>query len=376
MKVLFISNDLSLFGPESPARSRMHSYARQMGELHILSSAGWRAKKGQEGNVFLHPVLVWKVCRVWLLTLHARAIIKKYNIDVVSAQDPFEHGLAALRATRGTSVKLHIQVHTDFLSKWFTAGDGWQGLRARVLNRYRQRIADRVLSKANGVRAVSERIKKSLIERYGSTIPEPSVIPIIVSTEVPACAPLPKHNFNYVLITVSRLEPEKRVHDILLAMKLLAPTYPRLGLFIIGEGRERRRLQKLVRTLALEGRVFFLGARSDAWSLMQDAQAYIQVSAYEGYSRTLVEAALAKVPIITTEVGIVGEVFKAGEDVIVTPIADPNTLSSRIANFIGDTAARQGLPIHAENAARAHLASVGDLSVRIADDLSRTFHRL
>lgn len=372
MKVLFVSNDPSLFDPESPARLRMHAYAREMGELHILSIAGWNAKKGQEGMVFLHPVYGWKVGKVFLLTLQARSIIKKYNIDIVSAQDPFEHGLAALRAIQGTNAKLHVQVHTDFLSKWFTIGEGWGGLRARLLNQYRQRIADVVLPKASGVRVVSERIKKSLLERYGASVPEPTVIPIAVSDEVPACVSLPKHNFNFVLMTIGRLEPEKRIQDIVLAMKLLVPIYPKMGLFVIGEGRERRRLRKLVQTLALEEQVIFLGAHTDAWGLMQNAQAYVQVSAYEGYGRTLIEAALARTPIITTEVGIVGEVFRPNEDVITTPIGDPKTLSVHIASFIEDTSARQKLPMHAENAARAHLTSVGNIPARIVADLRRT----
>ncbi|MDO8231937.1 MAG: glycosyltransferase [bacterium] len=373
MKVLFISNDSSIFDENSPTRARMHGYAR-VGELHVLSLAGWGAKKGQEGNLFLHPVhRIWKYFRVSMLAYRAHALIKKHGIEVVSAQDPFEHGLAALRAVRGTNAKLHIQVHTDFLSPWFTEGGNWRNPRASMLNRYRQKIADHVLPKAVGVRAVSERVKKSLVERYGSRIPEPSVIPIAVSTDVPACSPLPKHSFTFALIAVGRLEPEKRIEDILVAMKLISKKYSMVGLFVVGEGRERRKLLQIVRTLGLEKRVVFLGARPDAWGLMQSAQAFIQASAYEGYGRTLIEAALARVPIITTDVGIVGEVFKAREDVLVAPVADPKTLSASIASSIEDTFARQQLPMHAEATARAHLAAVGDLSTRIAEDLTRTF---
>jgi len=372
MKVLFISNDPSIFEENSSARARMHGYAR-MGELHVLSLAGWGAKKGQEGNLFLHPVhRIWKYFRVSVLAHRAHRLIRKYGIEVVSAQDPFEHGLAALRAIRGTNAKLHVQVHTDFLSPWFTKGGSWRNPRASMLNRYRQKIADRVLLRADGIRAVSERVKKSLIQRYGSQIPEPSVIPITVSAEVPACIPLPKHSFTFSLIAVGRLEPEKRIEDILVAMKSIIRKYPMIGLFIVGEGRERRRLIQIVRMLNLEGHVIFLGARSDAWGLMQGAQAFIQASAYEGYGRTLIEAALARVPIITTDVGIIGEVFKVREDVLATPVADSKALSASIVNIIEDTFVRQQLPMHAEATARAHLAAVGDVSVRIAEDLART----
>ncbi|MDE1919378.1 MAG: glycosyltransferase [Patescibacteria group bacterium] len=386
MKVLFISNDPTIFDATSSVRARMRAYAAAIGELHILSSAGRGAKEEQEGVLFLHPAHAWKVFRVRTLAVRAHALILKHGIEVVSAQDPFEHGLAALRAVRGTTAKLHVQVHTDFLSPWFVRSGNWRSPRVRMplLNRWRRKMAGRVLPAADGIRAVSARIKDSLVLRYGARpsemkpgshgtgIPEPSVIPVAVSPEVPERALLPAHPFTFALIAVGRLEPEKRIEDILAALRLVVPHYPMVGLFIIGEGSERSRLERMTRALGLEKRVIFLGERADARALMGSAQAFIQASAYEGYGRTLIEAALAKVPIITTDVGIVGEVFKGYEDVLAVPVADPTALSLSIVGFIEDVSVRQELPRHAEAAARAHLAAIGDLPMRIRDDLART----
>ncbi|MEK7077017.1 MAG: hypothetical protein AAB967_02180, partial [Patescibacteria group bacterium] len=119
MKILFVSNDPTLFDVTSSTRARMRAYAALMGELHIVSVANLGAREEQEGNLFLYPVHAWKIFRVRSLAKRARALILQYGIEAVSAQDPFEHGLAALRAVRGTTTKLHIQVHTDFLSPWF-----------------------------------------------------------------------------------------------------------------------------------------------------------------------------------------------------------------------------------------------------------------
>ena len=374
MKVLFISNDPTIFDATSAARARMRAYATLVEELHILSPARLGAVEEQERNLYLHPVHVWKIFRVRSLTKRAHALILQYNIEVVSAQDPFEHGLAALRAVRGTNAKLHIQVHTDFLSPWFVRSGNWRSPKVAMpfLNRYRRRIADEVLPQAAGIRVVSERIKMSLIERYGARIPEPSVIPVLVDTNVPEPVRLPPHpSFTFALITVGRLEPEKRIEDILSALKLVSAHYPMVGLFIVGEGSERRKLERMVRSLGLKEKVIFLGNRPDARGLMASAHAFIQASAYEGYGRTLVEAALAKVPIITTDVGIVGEVFKGYEDVLSVPVADPTALSLSIVGFIEDNAVRQTLPPHAEETARTHLASVGDIPARIIADLAR-----
>ena len=374
MKILFISNDPTIFVANSAARTRMRAYAEAIGELHIISSAYRDAREEQDGNLFLHPVHAWKIFRVRALAKRAHELVLKHGIEVISAQDPFEHGLAALRAAAGTRAKLHIQVHTDFLSPWFIKSGNWRSPRVRMpfLNRWRRSIADRVLPEADGIRAVSKRVKVSLVARYGFRIPEPSVIPITVDVTVPTLMRLPEHQFTFTLIAVGRLEPEKRIEDILAALKLVAKQYPMVGLFIVGEGSERGRLERMARHLGLGDKVIFLGERPDVRALIASAQAFIQASAYEGYSRTWIEAALAKVPIITTDVGIVGEVFKGYEDVLSVPVADPTALSLHIVGLIEDNAVRHQLPIHAKAVALAHLTSVGDIPSRIALDLSQT----
>ena len=373
MKALFISNDPTIFDTTSAARARMRSYAALMDELHIVSAAGPNAREELDGKLFLHPVYAWKMFRVRALASRARAIISERGVEIVSAQDPFEHGLAALRAVSGTKAKLQVQVHTDFLSPWFVKSGNWRSPRVRMplLNRARRRIADRVLPAASGIRVVSERIKDSLVARYGPRILEPSVIPVAVDATVPAQLPLPAHAFSFALIAVGRLEPEKRIQDILAAVASVLRRYPMIGLFIAGEGRERKNLENMARKLGIARSVIFLGNRPDARGLMASAQAFIQASAYEGYGRTLVEAALAKVPIITTDVGIVGEVFKGYEDVLSVPVADPSALSNGIVGLIEDNAVRQELPIHAEETARAHLAAAGDIPARIVADMKR-----
>ncbi|MFA6408214.1 MAG: glycosyltransferase [Candidatus Paceibacterota bacterium] len=377
MKVLFVSNDPTIFDATGAARARMREYAVLVGELHIVSDATREAQEEQDGNLFLHPIHAWKIFRVHALAKLAHELILKNGIEVVSAQDPFEHGLAALRAVDGTQAKLHVQVHTDFLSPWFVKCGNWRSpcVRMPLLNRYRLNIADRVLPCAVGIRVVSERVRASLVARYGRRICEPVVIPVAVNSFVPEPVRLPAHSFAFALIAVGRLEPEKRIEDILAALKLVAPRYPMVGLFIVGEGRERQKLESMVSSLELEGKVIFLGNRPDARGLMRSAHVFIQASAYEGYGRTIIEAALAKVPIITTDVGIVGEVFKGYEDVIAVPVADPTALSLGIVGIIEDNAVRQQLPIHAEATAHAHLASVGDLPARIVADLAQTLQR-
>jgi len=120
--------------------------------------------------------------------------------------------------------------------------------------------------------------------------------------------------------------------------------------------------------LPLGSRVRFLGARSDARGLMRSAGAFVQASAYEGYGLTLVEAALAGIPIITTDVGIVGDVL---EDVLVFETGDTDALARHLESVRNDPALRDRLAAPNEAAARASLRSPEETAQAIRDDLDR-----
>jgi glycosyltransferase involved in cell wall biosynthesis len=377
MNVLFISNDPKLCDAGSEVRARMREYADEVaktgGKLYILIRAPQTSEQ-EDGPLHIYEVRTPKLLSPWKLGKRGREIIQSQGIDVVSAQDPFEHGLAAFKAVAGTNARLHLQVHTDYLSPWFTRGGIYRSPQVRMpfLNRIRIRIADRVVPNAQGIRVVSERVRASMLARYGNRIPEPSVIPVRVSTDIPPKVPLPPRSFTFTLFNASRLEPEKRVPDLLAVVKRLKDSYPALGLVLAGDGSERKRLEKLARRWGIADKVLFLGWRGDARGLMQSANAFIQASAYEGYGIALLEAALAGVPIITSDVGIVGEVFAGYENVFAAPVGDPTNLAALTAQLIEDPLARASLSFEGKRAALAHLAGVKNMPADIVADLART----
>lgn len=367
MKVLFVANDPGLLVEGSGVYMRMQTYAAAIGTLHIVTAAP-EATEQHKGSLHVYGVACNKLTRVRSLAIKAHAIIVREHIDVVSAQDPFEHGLAALRAVRGTNAKLHIQIHTDFLSPWFVRASP---LLVSLLNRMRIRIARKVLPHASGIRVVSERIRDSLIATYGTRIVRPHVIPIQVAGMVPEQVPLPPHSFSFALITVSRLEPEKRIKDIITALHTVHDTCPQVGLVVVGDGSEKPKLQKLARSLSLENSVVFTeGWRTDAWGLVRNADAYIQTSAYEGYGRTLIEAALAGVPVISTDVGIVGEVFSGKGDILVAPVSSPEALAIHIRTLAQNPAVCESVGRAGEQTARMHLNKTDASAAAIAADLA------
>ncbi len=365
MKVLLISSDISILDQGSSGHSSVRDNALAIGELHVLLSAPVSEDR-DDGSLLIHAVKKSGFGDSALVR-KAHALVAKHGITAIWTQDAFERGMIGLKVAKREGLPLYVTVDTDFLSPWYSMTGMFRSSQVKVphVNRKRLVYADTVLPQATGIRVMSERVKDSLIKKYGDRIPVPEVIPIGV-TYVPEAVEFPPHAFNFSLMVAGRLDSARRVVDVIDALARIKDRYPGTGLFVVGDGPERASLERHAKRLRLKDRVIFLGDRRDTWGLMRSAHVFIQASAYEGYGRRLLQAALARIPIITTDVGIVGEVFKGYDDVLAMPPGDPAALSVHIMGLTEDGQARQLLAMNAEAAAKRHIQAAGNIPQRIA----------
>lgn len=303
MRVLQIGADRSRRGilhMGSPAFKRQEAYAKRFGELDVIgfSLIGDGVQDIDSGTLHIHPTnSASRLLYGWDALRIAQELPR---FDVVSAQDPFEAGLAANRIARRLKIPLHIQVHTDFLAPEYA--------RHSLLNRLRVLMAGYILRRAKRIRVVSERIKKSIQERYQLSVPI-TVLPIFADLERIRAAGDPVITsrfkmFRMRLLLVSRLEPEK---DACLALRAFAASAPQDAcLIIVGRGSERPLLERLARELSVSERVFFEGER-DAAPYYSAADLVLVTSHYEGYGLVIIEALAAGKPVLSTDVGIARE---------------------------------------------------------------------
>ncbi len=131
----------------------------------------------------------------------------------------------------------------------------------------------------------------------------------------------------------SRLAPWKGQHVLLEALTAL----PGVGCIVVGDalfGEQdyAAQLRQMVAALGLEGRVHFLGHRSDVPQLMQAVDVMVHPSIDpEPFGRTLVEAMLSGVPVIATDAGAAPDILERGRAGTLIPPADPRALAAAIA---------------------------------------------
>jgi glycosyltransferase involved in cell wall biosynthesis len=108
---------------------------------------------------------------------------------------------------------------------------------------------------------------------------------------------------------IGRLAPVKRWRWALDTFALLAARHRGMELVFVGDGDERRSLERAICGLApdLAPRVHMVGAREDMPAVLADLDAVLLTSSSEGMPVALIEAAAAGLPVVATPVGGVDE---------------------------------------------------------------------
>ena len=119
-----------------------------------------------------------------------------------------------------------------------------------------------------------------------------------------------------LVLGISRLAENKRVHKVLEAMALLKDRYPQLRLEWVGADFAglRAALERRVVELGLSGRVRFHGAvsREELYRLLQRAHLFVSASSYEGFGLSTIEAMSAATVVVVTAVGVHPDVVQDG----------------------------------------------------------------
>lgn len=137
-----------------------------------------------------------------------------------------------------------------------------------------------------------------------------------------------------IIGTVCRLEPQKGIRYLLLAMRIILTKFPSVQLEIIGNGSLLHELQTLVNKLGISNSVKFFGKFADVIPFYKRMNVFVLPSLYEGFGIVLLEAMAAGIPVVATKVDGIKEVIVDGDCGILIPPKNPEAIADAILNII------------------------------------------
>jgi glycosyltransferase involved in cell wall biosynthesis len=169
-----------------------------------------------------------------------------------------------------------------------------------------------------------------------------------------------------LIATVGVLRPQKAHAVLVRAAALLAPAWPRLHVLIVGDGRERPALERLIGELGLGQVVHLLGHRTDVPDILRALDVAVCCSDFEGSPLAVMEYMEAARPIVATAVGGVPDLIDDRVHGLLVPPRDHRALADAIASLLADPEHARRLGASAQARRRAEL-DIATLVARLED---------
>ena len=128
----------------------------------------------------------------------------------------------------------------------------------------------------------------------------------------------------YDLILIGRLSKVKRVDIFLKAIKIASKRYESLNAVIVGDGPDIEKLKRLSDELEIGARVDFVGWQTDVAQWMQQSRLFVLTSESEGLSQALIQAMMAGLPAVVTDVGDLSDLVVDHENGFLISDLNPN----------------------------------------------------
>ncbi|MCS6297091.1 MAG: glycosyltransferase family 4 protein [Nitrospira sp.] len=319
--ILFLSTSSGPGGAEQVISNLAASLdpAKYRGVLCVFRP-GWLQERSQARGVPTY-VIPTQGMTDWRWAFRFRDLLKYEHVDLIHAHE-FDANV------QGAAVAIHLGiplVATVHGKHYF-----WEKLRRRLAYRWVSRRATMV--------AVSEDLKRFIVEKVGVSSERITVLyngvdvpPIPVLADIEACRrEINLQGTDRVVGVVGNLYPVKGHQYLIDAIPEVLEKYPDTSFVFAGRGQLETALKQQVNRLGLGTRVHFLGLRQDIPRILALLDVFVLPSLSEGLSMAILEAMMAGKPVIATRVGGNPEIVLEGETGFLVPPKDSPALAASL----------------------------------------------
>ncbi|MDA0948002.1 MAG: glycosyltransferase family 4 protein [Planctomycetota bacterium] len=312
MRLLMVSGDRQVsIGEKGPFDSMQEEFSRHFERIDVLCPNPGKPQTVQvlHDRVHLHPAPCGRAGMPRWIAETGRALIAQHGHAVITSHDYgwFYNGLGSAALSRATGVPYLSEIHHvpgyPFAVDWREHRDRWI---ARAYLRYARH-------RAAGFRVVNQKQMPDLLMRWGVDPARILVLPSLyldLETFQPGeeAADRP-----FDLCFVGRMVPNKGVPLLLKAMEILKGEGLDLSAILVGKGPERERWQREAQASGLRTEwVEWLAEPSDLAAVYRSSRLVVCASSCEGGPRFTVEAMACGTPVVSTPVGVMGDLLADG----------------------------------------------------------------
>lgn len=196
----------------------------------------------------------------------------------------------------------------------------------RPFGSYIFKTADKVIS-------IAQMEKKMLIKTFNIPLAKIIYLPLPIKFK-------PKNKLKYEkkitqIAFFGRLSREKNIDILIQAFKKVKNKNPECKLYIAGDGPLKKELEDIGKKVE---DVYFTGPlfNNNLNDFIDDIDIFVLPSKFEVSPRSVIEAMSKGIPVVTTPVGDLPQVFRDGKDCLFANIGDPQDTAEKILWFMNN----------------------------------------
>jgi N-acetyl-alpha-D-glucosaminyl L-malate synthase BshA len=249
-------------------------------------------------------------------------VAENYNLDLLHVHYAIPHSIAALLTKQMLASRRRLPFITTLHGTDITLVGADPSYFA---------ITKFSIEQSDGVTAISEDLRRSTVETFGSTN-EIRVIHNFVNCDIYTPAP-EERNGTPLLIHLSNFRPVKRTLD---CIRILAEVRRTVDAHLVmaGDGPDRGPAQHLAAELGVRNSVEFVGKQNHVERLIRKAHVLLMPSEMESFGLAALEAMACGVVPVGTNVGGVPELITDGVDGCLEKVGDIPRLAARATELL------------------------------------------
>jgi len=257
-----------------------------------------------------------------------REVLRAYDVDIVVSFMTRANIVCALSCLGGMCHHVACERNNPAMNE---DNRLWRGLR-RVTYSFSDVV---VAQTGKGCAWLRENTSAKQVE----IIPNPVVFPLSINPLVDETQLVPDNDF---ILAVGRLNSQKQFDHLITAFGALPVEYDHWRLVILGEGPDRKKLERLVSIEGLEHRVTIQGRVQNISLWYENAKIFVLSSRYEGFPNALVEAMSYGVSVVSYDCDTgPSELIESGVNGFLVKADDVVGLSKKIMELVGSETLRK-----------------------------------
>ena len=328
--------------------------AEKGNEVHFISYSRPVRLESDFKNIFFHEVAVldyplfdYSPYEI-ILSSKLTDVVKKYRLDLLHVHYAIPHASAAymakqVLASQGIKVGVVTTLHGTDITL-IGKDPSFEPVITFSINQ------------SDAVTAVSQSLKDDTL-KFFSVTKDIKVIPNFVCVDEYVVEDREVKRKLYapygekILMHVSNFRKVKRVEDVLRVFDKVRKQIPS-KLILIGDGPERKNIDKLCKELDTCGDIHSLGKLNDVEKIIGIADLFLLTSETESFGLAALEAMAAKVPVISTNTGGIPEVNVHNFSGMLSNVGDVEDMAKNAVSILSDEKAQKHFSDNASTQAK------------------------